>query len=64
MDKTEYISRPNVNNGQPLPVYEMGKIYPGHPLFEMAKTMPTFLEVVRAEQKEIAPIRPAAKQER
>lgn len=64
MNKTEYISHPNINNGQPLSVYEMGKIHPGRPLFEMAKTMPTFLEAVQAEQKKIAQIRPTAKQER
>lgn len=52
MINTKYFSNPNVNNGEPLPMYEMGKIYPGHPLFKIAKNTPTYLEVLKAQEQE------------
>lgn len=48
----QYISNPKVNGGKPLPVYEMGKVGPGSPLWEMAQSMPTFWEVIQQQQKE------------
>lgn len=48
----QYISNPQVNDGEPLPVYEMGKVEPGSPLWEMAQSMPTLWEVIQQQQKE------------
>lgn len=48
----EYITNPNINGDEPIPVYEMGKVVPGSPLWEMAQSMPTFWEVIQQEQKE------------
>ena len=48
----EYITTPNINGGEPVPVYEMGKVEPGSPLWEMAQSMPTLWEVIQQQQKE------------
>ncbi|MBC8585839.1 hypothetical protein [Youxingia wuxianensis] len=48
----EYITNPNINDGEPVPVYEMGKVEPGSPLWEMAQSMPTLWEVIQQQQKE------------
>lgn len=31
----EYSTNPNINGGEPIPVYEMGKVVPGSPLWEV-----------------------------
>lgn len=41
----EYIRHPQVNKGEPIPVYETGKLVPGSPLWEMAQNTPTAYEV-------------------
>lgn len=48
----EYITNPNINGVEPVPVYEMGKVEPGSPLWEMAQSMPTLWEVIQQQQKE------------
>lgn len=50
--KQEYITNPNINSGEPIPVYEMGKVVPGSPLWELAQNTPTFWEVIQQQQKE------------
>lgn len=46
----EYITNPNINGGEPIPVYEMGKVVPGSPLWE----------VIQQQQKENSPYLTAA----
>lgn len=48
----EYITNPNINDGEPIPVYEMGKVEPGSPLWEMAQSMLTLWEVIKQQRKE------------
>ena len=48
----QYIRHPQLNGGKPLPVYEMGKVIPGSPLWALAQNMPTFWEVIQQQQKE------------
>lgn len=48
----QYISNLRINGGKGLPVYEMGKVEPGSPLWELAQNTPTFWEVIQQQQKE------------
>lgn len=47
----EHITNPNINGGEPVPVYEMENVVPGSPLWEMAQSMPSLWEGIQQQQK-------------